>query len=261
MVEAHRLACSPPTSVHAMFISDCGLVLQVVRYDDASSVVHVFTRSHGHVAFMATRPKSRRSPAAASFALLRPLSLLSFQWDVKPHATLSRMKDVHDEVVWQSIPYEPVKSAVALLLGEFLCNSLREEGENVPLFDFVVSSLRWYDAAPTAYANFHLVFLLALTHHLGISPDGDTYLTGRFFDIESGTFVPPLPASPFVLTPPDATLLYRLLQSSYSDMDGVPMNRTDRSRMITYIGRFYSIHVPGFPELKSLAVLETLFKE
>lgn len=243
-----------------MYIDDEGIVLRVVRYDDASSVVHVFTRSRGHVAFMVTRPKSRHSAGAAVCALLRPMSVLSFQWDAKPHAALYRMKDVRLAATWRDMPYHPVKSAVALLLSEFLCHALAEEGENVALYDYVVASLQWFDAAPTAYANFHMVFLLKITRFLGIAPDADSYVPGHAFDVESGIFVPQLIASPLTLTPPDATLLYALITAGYDDMLAVPMNRTDRARMITYIGRFYRVHVAGFPEIKSLDVLETLFE-
>lgn len=243
-----------------MYVDDEGIVLRVVRYDDASSVAHVFTRSRGHVAFMVTRPKSRHSSGATICALLRPMNVLSFQWEAKPHAALYRMKDVRSATTWCDMPYHPVKSAVALLLSEFLCHALAEEGENVALYDYVVASLRWFDAAPTAFANFHLVFLLKITRFLGIAPDADSYVPGHAFDVESGVFAPQLMASPLALVSSDATLLHALLAAGYDDMPAIAMNRTDRARMITYIGRFYRVHVAGFPEIKSLDVLETLFE-
>ena len=243
-----------------MFLDDQGIVLQVVRYDDRSSVVHIFTRSHGTVPFIVTRPKSRLSPGSAVHALMAPLHILSFQWDMKPTGTLFRMKDVHAAAVWQTIPYHPVKRAIALLLGEYMAAMLREEGENALLFDHIVQALRWLDTADDGFANFHLVFLLEVARILGIAPDTDSFVRGYAFDIEAATFVPYAPATPFVMTAPDADLLYRLIRTDYPAMTAIRMARTDRSRLLNYLTRFFTCHLPAFPDIKSLEVLETLFE-
>ena len=242
-----------------MYIDDRGIVLQVVRYGDASSVAHVFTRSHGHVSFMASRPKSRSSAGRAAVSLLSPLNVLAFQWDLKPRASMYRMKDVHAACVWQDLPYHPAKSAMAMLLGEFLIGALHGEEINEDLFDYITASFQWLDVATEQYANFHLVFLLKVARFLGVAPDDSSYVRGSQFDLESGRFVSMVPSSPYVLTAPDAELFYRLLIADYTTMASIAMNRSDRVRLLTYVQRFYALHIPGFPELKSLKVLETLF--
>ena len=142
-----------------MFIDDQGIVLRVVKYDERSSVVNLFTRSHGTVPFMVTRPRSRLSAGVAVSALMAPMNVISMQWDQKPCGTLYRMRDVHATEVWQSLPYHPQKRAVVMLLTECLAAMLREEGENAELFDHVTDSLHWFDQAADGFANFHLVFL------------------------------------------------------------------------------------------------------
>lgn len=243
-----------------MFIDDTGIVLKTVRYDDASSVAHIFTRTHGTESFMVTRPKSRTSAGASPAALLAPLNVLSFLWNRKPTASLYRLRDAHAAIVWRTIPYHPVKRAIALMLGEFLAAMLREESENTTLFDYIADSLCWLDDADEGFANFHLVFLLNIARFLGISPDSDTFAEGSYFDLESALFVPWATASPLVLTPPDALLLWHLSQTDYPAMSAIRMARTDRSRLLTYLNRFFLIHLPAFPQLNSLDVLEDLFQ-
>ena len=246
-----------------MYLDDIGIVLQTVRYDDSSSVAHLFTRSSGHTAFMVSRPRSRTSSLAGVSALLTPLNILSFQWDRRPNAHLYRMKDVHARHVWQGVPTNPVKSAVALLLGEFLAGALRGEGENAPLFDYVDASLQWYDAAQEGYANFHLVFLLKITRFLGIAPDATAWTPGSSFELDTSSFT----VSPFVLpdrqslvlTADDTALLMQMLQTDYASMASIPLTRFDRARLLSAIERYYLLHVPGFPSLKSPAILSTLF--
>jgi Recombinational DNA repair protein (RecF pathway) len=246
-----------------MYLDDTGIVLQTVRYDDASSVAHLFTRSSGHASFMVSRPRSRTSQLAGIAALTTPLNILSFQWDRRANVHLSRMKDVRALHVWQGLPTNPVKTAVALLLGEFLLCTLREEGVNEPLFDYIDASLQWYDAAADGYANFHLVFLLKITRFLGIAPDVSAWTPGSSLELDSSSFIDHpfvLPdREPFILTPTDTTLLMQMLQTDYSSMAAIPLTRHDRARLLAAIERYYILHIPGFPPLKSPAILSTLF--
>lgn len=245
-----------------MFLDDTGIVLKFVRYDDASSIVHIFTRSHGTVPFMVTRPRSRSSATYAVSSLTSPLGVLSFQWNMKPRSTLFRMKDVHSALVWQTLPYHPVKRAIVLLLAEYLAAMLREEGENTPLFDHIAGSLRWLDEAVGGYANFHLVFLLSVARALGVAPAADSFVVGRSFDIPSAHYVPYAPSSPYVMPPPDAEALYRLTRTDYDAMaTAVPLSRADRTRLLAYLGRFFTHHLPAFPQLTAPHILETLFNE
>lgn len=246
-----------------MYLDDTGIVLQMVRYDDASSVAHLYTRSSGHVAFMVSRPRSRTSQLAGLTALLSPLNILSMQWDHRPGVRLYRMKDVHAQHVWQSLSMDPVKSAVALLLGEFLAYTLREEGVNEPLFDYIDASLQWYDAAQDGYANFHLVFLLKITRFLGIAPDVSSWTPGTSLELDTSSFtVNPFVQADrqlFVLTAADTTLLMQLIQADYANMSSISLSRHDRARLLSAIERYYLLHVPGFPPLKSPAILSSLF--
>lgn len=246
-----------------MYLNDTGIVLQTVRYDDLSSVAHLFTRSSGHAAFMVSRPRSRTSQLAGIVALMTPLNILSFQWDRRSNVHLSHMKDVRARYVWQGFPTNPVKSAVALLLGEFLVCTLREEGVNEPLFDYVDASLQWYNAAEDGYANFHLVFLLKITRFLGIAPDVSAWTPGSSFELDTSTFIDHpfvrTDRQPCILTPADTMLFMQLLQADYASMSCIPLSRHDRARLLSAIERYYILHVPGFPPLKSPAILSSLF--
>ena len=246
-----------------MYIDDVGIVLQTVGYDDSSSVAHIFTRSSGHVSFMVTRSRSRTSPLASIPALVRPLNILSFQWDCRPTAHLARLKDVHPQHVWQTLGTDPIKASVTLLLGEFLVYALRGEGENTPLFDYVDASLQWYDTASAGFVNFHLAFLLKITRFLGVAPDVEAWTEGASLVLDTSTFVvcPLLTTDrqPLILPPADTALLMQLLLSDYSALSAIAMRRHDRARLLAAIERYYIHHIPGFPPLKSPAILSSLF--
>ena len=240
-----------------MYIDDKGVVLRCVKYDDKSFVAHLFTASSGHVSFMVNGSRGKRSGMNAR--LFQPLSFLSFQWDAKPKASLQRMKEAHLLFVQQSIPLDPIKRGVAMLLSEFMVYTLRDEASNPDLYLYVEHSFRWFDVAEEGYANFHLVFLLKLARFLGIAPNMEAYSDGDLFDLTNGSFSPYGVASDTVMSAPDAQLLFLLSGATYETMSGIAMNRRDRARMVRYLAAYYAQHVTNFPSLLSLEILQDLF--
>ena len=237
-----------------MFIDDKGIVLRCVKYDDKSFIAHVFTASHGHVSFMINASRGKRSGANAR--LFQPLSFLAFQWDAKPNATLHRMKEVRLLFVQQEIPVDPVKRYVAMMLAEFMAHALGGEAENPDLYIYMEHSMQWFDAAQEGFANFHLVLLLKLARFLGIAPNVEEYVQNCSFDLTSGHFVSAGIASELMMDERDAELLCRLSEANYASMVEIAMSRHDRARLIRYLARYFSLHIPGFPAIKSLDILQ-----
>lgn len=242
-----------------MYIDDKGIVLRCVRYDDKSFIAHLFTASHGHVSFIINSSRGKRSGTAARF--FRPLSFLSFQWDAKPTSTLQRMKEARLLFIQQEIPLHPTKRAIAMVLAEFMGHALSNEAENRELYDYIEHSMQWFDAVPDKFANFHLVFLLKLTRFLGIAPNIETYNEGEFFDLIHGCFTPSGIPSGTVMSGSDAHLLFRLIETNYGTMGDIEMNRHDRARILQYIATYYTLHMPKFPSIQSIEILQALFDE
>lgn len=239
-----------------MFVDDKGIVLRCVKYDDKSFVAHLFTASRGHVAFMINGSHGKRSGMSARF--FQPLSFLSFTWNAKPNVSLHRMKEARLLFVQQSIPIDPIKRSVAMLLSEFLTYALRDEAHNPDLYLYVEHSMRWLDMAEEGYANFHLVFLLKMARFLGVAPNMEAYSDGDLFDLVNGQFIPYGQASETVMSADDARLLFSLSVATYETMTDIAMNHQSRARMIQYLATYYAIHIPKFPALRSLEILQQL---
>ena len=242
-----------------MYIDDKGIVLRCVKYDDKSFIAHLFTASRGHVSFIVNGSHSKRSGTSAR--LFQPLSFLSFQWDAKLTITLHRMKEARLLFIQQDIPLHPIKRSVAMVLSEFMAHALSNEAENRELYEYIEHSIQWFDAVPDKFANFHLVFLLKLTRFLGIALNTEDYSDGNLFDIPHGSFTSSGVPSAMTMDSNDAQLLFRLCEANYGTMDNIAMNRHDRARILQYIATYYALHVPKFPQIQSIEILQTLFDE
>ncbi len=234
-----------------------GIVLRTVRYNDTSQIVDLFTDMHGYMSFVTKQSRSRRKVVASAF--WQPLSMLEFQADIRPVALLPRPIEVRFYYQFSNVPYSPAKTAIALFIAEFLSAALREEKQNVPLFKYIENSLQWFDEArvPSAIANFHLVFLMHISRFLGIYPNFES--PTQYFDLLSGTYLPHPPFHRNYLKKEEAAVLPLLFRMNYSTAHLFKFSSSQRQRILEVLNTFYCLHLPNFPELKSLQVLHEVF--
>lgn len=235
-----------------------GIVLRTLKYSDTSIIVDMYTEESGRASFLVAIPRSKK--ASVKSVLFQPLSFLELEVDCRPTVTLHRVKEAKSFYLFSSIPYHPYKSAMALYLSEFLYRAIREEAENRPLFAYLQHSITWLDACADGFANFHLVFLMRLSRFLGLYPNLDDYHEGDYFDLLNASFTSVCPQShAFYIQPAEAARLRLLMRMNYDTMHLFAMNREERSRCLTIINDYYSLHLPDFPALKSLDVLKEMF--
>lgn len=234
-----------------------GIVLYTLKYNDTSNIVHMYTRQSGRASFLVPIPRSRKS--AVKTVLFQPLSILEFEADYRPTAHLYRIKDAKSAYPFRTLPYDPYKSAIGMFLAEFLYRALREEAENAPLFAYLEHSIRWLDACETHFANFHLVFLMRFSRFLGLYPNTEDYAEGCYFDLLNACFTPLQPAHGAFLKPDEASRINLLMRMNYETMHLFAMSRGERGRCLTVINDYYRLHLPDFPVLRSLEVLQELF--
>ena len=234
-----------------------GIVLHALRYGEDGLIVSIFTLSRGTMSFMVKVPKSRH--ATVKTQLLKPLSVLELDIDFRERMQLQRIRDMHVAVPYASLLYEPTKCAIAMFLGEVLHYALKRESENPVLFDFMQQSLEWLDLADADYANFHLCFLIQLTRHLGFYPNIQDHPSTAVFDLLDGCFTEVAPLHGQFLTAEEAQILPKLLKMNYATMHRVHLNRQQRGIILRMLNDYYRVHIPEFPELKSLGVLAELF--
>lgn len=243
-----------------------GIVLHQLRYADSKVIVTMFTEAHGTLSFMVRIPHSRR--ATVHNVLLSPLSLLEVDIDYQESAHLQRLIDVRVSEPYQSLPYNPMKQTIALFLAEFLYYSLREEDTNPELFAYLLRSLLWLDNRRQGFANFPVTFLIRLSRFLGFWPNVDldkrasigpnrvdSWGKGGVFDLVDAEMKTTLPPHGSYLKPEEAVFVPLLMRMDYATMHLFRFSREQRARLMQVLNDYYRLHVPHFPELKSMAIL------
>lgn len=236
------------------------IVIRTIKYGDSSNIVDLFTENRGMVSFLIRQSAgngNRRS--GKKHLLFQPLTVLSIDYDFRAKASLQKLKDVALYFPFYSVLSNPLKSAVFLFLSDFLYHVLREEPANVPLFEYLVASLEWFDQCNQGYANFHLLFLMRLTRFLGFYPCVEEYHSGDYFDLQNACFTPLQPLHAAFLKPVEAARVPLMLRMSYDTMNRFLFSRQERNRFLTVLNDYYRLHIPNFPELSSIEILKEVF--
>lgn len=235
-----------------------GIMIGSVRHNDRTSVAHIFTSGHGMVPFIWFLSKTGKN--ASRNTLLQPLTQLEFQSEYVPADSLQHIKEVKNIHPYRDIPFNPRKSAVTLFLSEFLTNALRGEQENPALFRYISQSLQWLDQAPEgSYANFHICFMLGTASYTGICPNADDYTPGAVLDLREGCFSILEPRHTEWLNKELSYKLNLLIRSDMDSMNDAPLTGQERVLLLNALNTWFRLHVPAFPVLKSIEVLEAVF--
>lgn len=240
-----------------MMVKTRAIVLHTVRYGEQKVIVNLLTQTEGRLSVIARMPTTQRGKLKKQ--LFQPMNIIEAEIDFRPKADLHHFRDVRMAMPFASIPFHPQKLAIALFLAEFIYYGTREEHDNPNLYNYIENSLSWLDACQEGFANFHLVFMMRMSRFIGFFPNTDDYREGDFFDLRGACFAHVAPAHPDFLNPLDASHISTLMRMNYDTMHLFRMSHHDRNRIANVLVDYYRLHVSGFPELRSLGILQELW--
>jgi len=234
------------------------IVLHAIKYGETRLIVDMFTKVFGRQAFIVSIPKTPKGKVKKQF--FQPLTILEIETDIRPRQQLQKLHDVRLAAPFVSIPFEPDKLAISLFVAEFLYYALRSEQRNELLYEYLENSIVWLDGQQSSFANFHLVFLLRLTRFLGFYPNLDDYKDGDYFDLRESVFMPVPPVHRDFLHPEEAQKVQLMMRMDFPTMHLFRMSHQERNRLLEVSLKYYRLHLPDFPEMKSIEVLQALYQ-
>lgn len=232
------------------------IVLHSIKYSDSSSIITVYTKEFGRVSYMVYGAHKKKSTIRSSF--FQPLSLVEMEVNHTPGKDIHRIREIKMDCVFVSIPYNPIKSALALFLSEILFRTLKQDDVDDALYLFLDNSIQQLDHCENGLANFHLVFMAKLTRYLGFEPNDDGG-ESRYFDLMNGVFLHERPIHNHYALPGLTSGLYKVLRVDYATMDSVVMSREARLEVLEMLIEYYRLHLPDFHGVQSIDVLHSLF--
>ena len=239
-------------------------MLHSFKYGESRIIVDMFTKEAGRQSFILSMPKTQKGRLKKQY--FQPMTLLEIEYDLRQRIQLQKLKDARLLTAYTSIPFSSEKLAISFFIAEFLYHALRSEQQDVLLFNYISDSMQWLDIATANYANFHLTFLMHMSRFLGFYPNlevrgekSEVRGQNMLFDLREGRFCMMAPLHRDFLQPQEAGLIHQLMRMDFPTMHLFQLSHQDRNRITEVLLRYYRLHIPQFPELKSLSVLQELW--
>ncbi len=231
------------------------IVLSKLKYRDNDLIVKCYTQNRGVVSYILRGIlKSKKSFAKVSY--FQPLTQLQIEESYKQNHSLQTIKDIKLEYHYNSLHTNIFKGSIAMFLAEVLSSVLKEEEENKTLYQYLETSLQWLDHQDE-FSNFHLLFLLQLTKHLGFYPD-ITNMNSLFFNLSSGTFQNNK-VSVYSISGENLNILKQLLGIKFDAINTIKVNSTQRQSFLSMLLLYFELHLGDFKKPKSLEVFNQVF--
>ncbi len=233
------------------------IVLSTIKHKDNAEIVNFYTRKAGRLALLLYGAQSKRKGNAAAF--LHPLSVVTIRADLRNSRRLNTIDEIKPLQTSAGILFNPVKSAISFFIAEVLQQVLHTNEQDEAMFNFIRSAISLLDTAERGLGNFHILFLVRLTHFLGLQPDLPTPTTNLYFDMQQVEYATTRPLHNHYLPAADTRQLQKLLRISPYNYPLFRFTRQERNDVVDRLLDYYRIHTTNFGDIKSLEVLREVF--
>lgn len=237
-----------------MVVSTKAIVISKIKYNDSDLIVKCYTASLGIKSYIIRNVlKSKKGKIRPAYFQL--LSLLQIEADHKDSRSLHYLKEVRLYKSYDSLHTNIFKSTVLLFLSEILSMILNEEEANLPLFEYIETTLLWFDTIENT-SIFHHQFLMGLTKFLGFNPDiKNSELP--YFNLQEGKFQAHL--QEYCVKNKNLDLLKPFLGTKFDTKLSIELSSVQKQELLNMILVYFKLHLQSFRTPKSLTVLSQVY--
>ncbi len=215
--------------------------MHTTKYSETSLIIKIYTRHFGLQSYIINDVRSKKSKNKA--ALFQPLVLVDMVISNSNKGKLQRISEISIHHPYSSIPYNIIKSTIALFINEILYKSIKEEHPDDELFEYIKNSLLMLDIKNDSCSNFHIYFMIQLSRYLGFYPQGKYTSETPLFDLQEGCFVNYVPHHPHYLIAPFSELLNDFIIEGHEKFQEIKLNKPQRKQLLQALITFYQLHV------------------
>lgn len=183
------------------------------------------------------------------------MNLVDIEFIHKQNKEIQLLTEANCLHIYSSIHKDIHKLSILQFINEVLSKTVKEQGPQAELFDFVWESLVHLDVMDGSVTNFHHYFLIELLKYFGFEPVNNFDAEEKYFDCREGKFCGVEFPGPIGLNAQSSELLSKALKADILEQR---LSNAQRADLLESLLSYYRIHIPGFNELKCLDVLKEI---
>lgn len=229
-----------------MHLKTQAVVLQALKHQDSSLVLKLFSNEKGLITSYLKNNLSKKKRTVK----WQLLDVVNLDLIYSEKNDFYGIKEASYALNHTSRYFDPYKLSMSYFVAEILLKAISEKNMvYTELYEFTIESLNLLDST-TNIALFPIDFLLNLSNILGIRPK--VIQGASIFNLSEGT-IDNHPVGLQSVSTREVEMLAEYMQTG--KFDCVP-NKDQRTKILQLLLDFYKYHLPGFFEIKSLAVLK-----
>lgn len=235
-----------------------GIVLQVTDYAESSIIARIYTDAFGMQSYLVNSVRKAKPRFNAN--LFQPLTLVQLVAYQRAGKTLHRISEISCEPHYSTIPYDFVKSTLALFLAEVLVKSIKEEEANERLFNFLFHAFQILDLKSTDCSRFHFFLMGQLTRYLGFFPHGEFNKATTIFNLQDGIFQQSKPLHPYFIDGLPALHFYEMLNAGFDNYQTIVLNKAEKTALLHALVMYFELHLGHGLKINSHHILEEVMQ-
>lgn len=228
----------------------------MVKYSETSIITDIYTEARGMQSYYIPGVRSEKSRMKPG--LFQAMSVVDLVATAREDKAMQGVREARMAEVYETIPFDVRKGAIALFLAEVIRKTLREVEANPALFTFLLENLLFLDRSPR-FSNVHLHFLVHFSGFLGFLPGGDYQEDTPCFNLREGMFTGAQDPEPRLLSPELSEVLYQLLELDIQAAQQIAMGKSARNTLLDYLLEYYRFHLDYLPDIQAHLILQETF--
>ena len=239
-----------------MIVSTKAIVFSAIKYSEADLIVTCFTEKEGIKSYLLRRILRSKSGKlkVSQFQLLTQLELVAYH---KNKGTLESIREAKVFQPYKTLHTNVIKSGMVMFLAEMLKNCIKEEEANVDLYEYLENAFYWLDNNNDV-SNFHILFLLKLSTHLGFFPDTSN-IDVQYFNLLEGCFQQ-RESQMYCESGQVIVDFKRFFGINFDAISDIKITKKARLDVLNLLLNYYQLHLQDYKKPKSLLVLNQLFQ-
>lgn len=236
------------------------IILRSIKYGESSIICSAYTSKFGLQAYLIKGIRKGTKKSAGNSNYFQPGALLQMEVYHNPLKQLQYIKEYQWSFLYQTIYASVIKNAMIQFMVELILKTCREPESNSTLFDLIEECFIKTDQHnQNEVANIPLYFILQLSKILGFQLNGNFDKVHNMLDLKEGIFINDIPSHSWFIIEEDAEITYKILNMTNIDqLKNISLNRIRRRNLLQAYQTFLSLHIEGFTEIKSFAVLQQI---
>jgi DNA repair protein RecO (recombination protein O) len=234
-----------------------GIVLHHIKYGETSIIAHIYTELFGRQSYIINKVRSRRP--LFSLNCFQPLTILDIESYYRPGKELQRIKEIKRQLPLDQIYSDIFKSSMVIFIAEIIYKTLHEAESNPSMFSFLYHSIQFLELMKKGIVNYHLVFLVQYSKHIGIFPQ--IPLNQLNEELANQKLAEQLMEDTPItsLSAAARKTLSELTRRSFQNLENINIASNVRIELLEGLVDFYKLHFDNIGQINSLKVLKEVF--